>query len=128
VGNAQELSRAFRAAAACMALVFALSVAVQWNDPDPAYWMAIYGFAALLAVRAALGQLPLIPNAVACIAFTVLAVRALPDLLGAREQAFAHWHMLESGDELAREAGGLLLCALWSAVQTALAIRATAAR
>ena len=111
-----------------MALVFALSVAVQWNDPDPAYWMAIYGVAALLAARAAFGQLPLIPNAVACAGFTLLAVRALPDLLGAREQAFTHWQMLDSGDEVAREAGGLLLCALWSAVQTALAFRAGRAR
>ena len=107
-----------------MALVFALSVAVQWNDPDPAYWMAIYGVAALLAARAALGQLPLIPNAVACLAFTLLAVRALPDLLGAREEALTHWRMLDPGDEAAREAGGLLLCALWSAVQTAAAVRA----
>ena len=117
--NAHGLSRAFRTAAACMALVFALSVAVQWNDPDPAYWMAIYGVAALLAARAALGQLPLIPNAVACAAFALLAARALPDLLGGREAAFTHWQMLDASDELEREAGGLLLCALWSAVQTA---------
>jgi hypothetical protein len=122
------VSRAFRIAAGAMTALFVVCAAVQWNDPNPAYWIAIYGVAALLAARAALGQLPLIPNAAACLAFVLLAARALPDLLGAREQAFTHWHMLESGDEVAREAGGLLLCALWSAVQTALAWRARGAK
>jgi hypothetical protein len=44
--------------------------------------------------------------------------------LGGREEAFTHWHMLAPRDEVAREAGGLLLCALWSAVQTGAALRA----
>lgn len=107
-----------------MTVLFAVSAAVQWNDPDPAYWVAIYGAAALLAARAAQGQLPLVPNAVALLAFAALAARALPDLLAAREAAFTHWHMLAQRDEVAREAGGLLVCALWSAVQTAAAYRA----
>lgn len=115
--------RAFRAAAALMALLFAVAVAVQWNDPDPAYWMAVYGVSLLLSVRAALGRLPLWPNLAALAVFLVLAARALPDLLGARTEAFTHWHMLSSEDEVAREAGGLLLCALWSTVQSAVALR-----
>jgi hypothetical protein len=118
------VSRAFRAAAGVMTALFVVSVAVQWNDPDPAYWMAIYGVAALLAARAAQGHLPLLPNAAAFALFSTLALRALPDLLGAREQAFTHWHMLAESDEVAREAGGLLICALWSGVQSALALRA----
>jgi hypothetical protein len=118
------LSRTFRIAASVMTALFALSVAVQWNDPDPAYWMAIYGVAALLAARAAQGQLPLLPNAAAFALFAVLAAHALPDLLGGREAAFTHWQMLEPRDEVAREAGGLLLCALWSGVQTVVALRA----
>lgn len=117
------MSRVFRAAAGVMTALFVVSAAVQWNDPDPAYWIAIYGVAALLAARAAQGQLPLIPNAAALVLFAILAARTLPDLLGGREQAFTHWHMLEARDEVAREAGGLLLCALWSAVQTAVAWR-----
>ncbi len=107
-----------------MAALFVVSVAVQWNDPDPAYWMAIYGVAALLAARAARGQLPLLPNAAAFALFAVLAARALPDLLGGREAAFTRWHMLDTRDEVAREAGGLLICALWSALQTGAALHA----
>ena len=117
------MSRGLRIAAGAMTALFVVSAAVQWNDLDPAYWIAIYGVAALLAARAAQGQLPLIPNAAALVLFAILAARALPDLLGGREQAFTHWQMLEPRDELAREAGGLLLCALWSAVQTAVAWR-----
>lgn len=114
-------SRAFRAAAGLMTAVFALCVAVQWNDPDPFYWMGLYGIALLLAAQAALGRVPLVPNAAALALFAVLAARSLPQLLAGREEAFMHWHMLASEDEVAREAGGLLLSALWSAVQTAVA-------
>ncbi len=109
-----------------MTALFVVSAAVQWNDPDPAYWIAIYGVAAILAARAAQGQMPLVPNAVAFAAYVGLALRAAPDLLAAREEAFTHWHMLSSGDEVAREAGGLAICAAWSAVQTAVAWRSRA--
>jgi hypothetical protein len=115
---------AFRIAAAAMAALFVVSAALQWNDPDPAYWIAIYGVAALLAARAAQGQLPIGPNVAALVVFSVLALRALPDLLGARPEAFTHWKMMAASDELAREAGGLAICALWSALQTAFALRA----
>lgn len=111
-----------------MSALFVLSAAVQWNDPDPARWIAIYGAAAILAARAAQGQVPLVPNAVALAAYAALALRALPDLLAAREQAFTHWHMLSAGDEVAREAGGLAICAAWSALQTVVAWRSRAPR
>jgi hypothetical protein len=117
------VSRAFRVAAGAMSAVFALSVAVQWNDPDPAHWMALYGLALALAAQAAFGRVPLVPNAAALALFAVLALRALPDLLGGRKEAFTHWHMLSSEDEVAREAGGLLICAAWSAAQTVVALR-----
>ncbi len=106
-----------------MAALFALSVAVQYNDPDPLYWMAIYGLALALALSAALGRAPFVPNAAALGIFAVLAALALPDLLAAREAAFTHWHMLAAQDEVAREAGGLLICAVWSAAQTLVAAR-----
>jgi hypothetical protein len=121
-----RVSRAFRIAAGVMTVVFVVSAAVQWNDPDPAYWIAIYGAAALLAARATQGQLPLLPNALALAAYAALAIRALPDLLDGSEEAFTRWHMQGARDEAAREAGGLLICALWSGVQTTLAWRGRA--
>jgi hypothetical protein len=103
--------------------LFAVSVVVQYNDPDPLYWMAIYGVSLALAIQSALGKTPLVPNAAALAVYTALAARSLPDLLGGREEAFTHWHMLSAGDEVAREAGGLLICAVWAAIQTLCAWR-----
>lgn len=37
-------------------LVFLSFVAVQYNDPDPALWMAIYALAALISFMAAFGK------------------------------------------------------------------------
>ncbi len=113
--------RVFRAAAAAMCGLFLLSVAVQWNDPDPWLWMPIYGLAALLAGSGAGGRLPLVPNAAALALYVVLFACWAPSLVAARHQAFESWQMLAPEDEAPREAAGLALCALWSAVQTVMA-------
>lgn len=110
--------RGFRLLAALMCALFALAVAVQHNDPDPWLWMPIYALAAALAGLGAAGRLPLWPNAAALALFLGLFALWAPDLVGARREAFESWHMQSTGDEEAREAGGLALCALWSAVQT----------
>lgn len=110
--------RAFRLAAALMCGLFLLSAAVQANDPDPWLWIPLYALAAALAGLAAAGRLPLLPNAAALALFAVLFALWAPSLVGARPEAFETWHMQSSADEAAREAGGLALCALWSAVQT----------
>lgn len=115
--------RVFRAAAGAMCGVFLLSVAVQWNDPDPWLWMPIYGLAAALAGLAAAGRTPLAANAAALVLYLGLFALWAPSLGGARHEAFESWQMLAAEDEAPREAGGLALCALWSAVQTVVARR-----
>lgn len=40
-------------------LLFLSFVAVQYNDPDPALWMVIYGLAALLCFLSAASKMPL---------------------------------------------------------------------
>jgi hypothetical protein len=117
-------SRAFRLLAASMCGLFLLSAAVQLNDPDPWLWIPLYGVAAALAGLGAAGRLPLAPNAAALALFVGLFALWAPSLPAARREAFAHWRMRSAGDEEAREAGGLALCALWSVLQTALAYRA----
>ena len=117
--------RMFRAAAAAMCGLFLLSVAVQWNDPDPWLWMPIYGLAALLAGQGAAGRLPFAANAAALVLYLVLFAIWAPSLVGARHQAFESWHMQAPEDEAPREAGGLALCAVWSAIQTLAARRRT---
>jgi hypothetical protein len=115
--------RAFRLLAALACALFLLSAAVQWNDPDPWLWLPLYALAAALAGLGAAGRLPLLPNAAALALFAVLFALWAPRLVDARRDAFAHWRMQSPADEEAREAGGLAVCALWSAVQTALARR-----
>jgi Transmembrane family 220, helix len=113
----------FRIAAALMCALFLVSLAVQYNDPDPWLWMPIYGLAAALAGLGASGRLSFAANLGALVVFVALFLVWMPSLFGARAEAFEHWHMLAPTDEEPREAGGLALCALWSAVQTLLARR-----
>ena len=113
----------FRAGAAGMCALFLLSVAVQYNDPDPYLWMPIYGLAAVLAGMGAAGRLPVRANAAALLLYLGLFALWAPSLAGARHEAFESWHMQAPEDEEPREAGGLALCALWSALQVAVAAR-----
>ena len=114
---------AFRLLAALMCALFVLSLVVQYNDPDPYVWMPIYGLAAALAGMGAAGRLSFRANAAALGLYLVLLALWVPSLVGARAEAFEHWEMQATGDEEAREAGGLALCAFWSAVQAGLAWR-----
>jgi hypothetical protein len=113
-----------RAIAGTMSVLFALSAAVQWNDPDPVSWIAIYLVAAGLAAAAAAGRLPLAPNAVAFVVFVVLAGVWAPSLAEARPEAFSSFAMQAASDEEPREFMGLALCAAWTGAQTLLAARA----
>jgi hypothetical protein len=114
-----------RAAAGVMCALFLLSVAVQYNDPDPWLWMPLYGLAAALAGLAATGRLPLWPNAAALVLFGACFAVWAPTLVGARREAFTSFEMREAGDEAPREAVGLALCAAWSTLQTVIAWRRT---
>ncbi len=107
-----------RIASAVMTAVFLLSVAVQWNDPDPLFWMTVYGLAAALAALGAAGRVPFAPNAAALALFAGLLLAWLPSLAESRREAFISFEMKAPEDEAPRETGGLFLCALWSAVLT----------
>lgn len=122
------MSAGFRIAAALMTAVFLLSAGVQWNDPDPWLWIGLYGLAALLSLAAALGRVPFMSNAAALGLFLVFAALWVPSLLGSRSEAFTSFEMKTKSDEEPREAGGLLLCAAWSAWLTRSAWRLRATR
>lgn len=55
-------------------ILFLLSAILQYNDPDPLLWMAIYSFGALLSLLAALGKDNLIWHYTALIIFLSYAV------------------------------------------------------
>jgi hypothetical protein len=100
-----------------MLLLFVFSVVVQYNDPDPLIWMAIYALAALACLQELLwADNPLlVPAAVGAIAL-IWAIGLLPGVIGKVRisELFAEFEM--KGDlmvEVAREAGGLLIIAVW---------------
>lgn len=101
-----------------MCALFLLSVLVQWNDPDPIRWMAIYGAAFAISVAVALrarvpAQVPLLVAAVA-LAWAVSTID------GGRTTGYSHmfdsWEMKSANVELAREATGLLIVGAWMLV------------
>ena len=99
-----------------MTLLFALAIAVQYNDPDPLYWMLLYTPAALLSGLALAGRFRLRPTLLACGVYLVLALHAAPAFFQARPESFNAWRMGTLADEEVREAAGILLCALWTGV------------
>ena len=98
---------------------FFLSVAVQYNDPDPLRWIAIYGVAAVVSSLWLAGRLNwLFAACIAVIAF-VWAMTIVPDLIGKdipMNEVFGHMRMANEAVEEAREMGGLLIVASWMTV------------
>ena len=70
-----------RVAFAAFAVLFALSVAVQYNDPDPLPWMALYGCAAVVAGLAAAKRSMLVPAGVVGLVALVWALTLAPSRL-----------------------------------------------
>jgi len=98
-----------------MLALFLLSVAVQYNDPDPVRWMAIYGAAAIVCVFEIRRRTPLwLPAGVAAIALLWGAIgmgyASHSDALG---QMFAHWEMKNIHIEEERELYGLTIVTVW---------------
>ena len=104
-------------------VLFVLSGAVQFNDPDPLPWVAVYATAALLCAWAALGRFgrasTLLALAVATTAFVWAATLAPSAVAFLRSERQAVAFTMKTGDlleEEARESGGLVLVTLWSAI------------
>jgi MFS family permease len=110
------MSRRFRWANGAMLALFLLGVVVQYNDPDPIPWMAIYGAAFAVCVMVALGRrLPMaVPIAVG---FVALAWSLLTIVGGPAAGLYAHmfdaWEMKSMPVEEAREGTGLLIVGAW---------------
>lgn len=97
-------------------LLFAFSVVVQVNDPDPLPWIAIYSAAALACMVS--GQLHWsFPAGVGIVALA-WAVTIAPRVIGNVPflSMFEEFEMKNIGIEESREMYGLLLVAGWMAV------------
>jgi Transmembrane family 220, helix len=116
----------FRVANVVMALLCFVSVALQYNDPDPLPWMAIWGVAGVFAALAAFGRhfpwwMPAAIGAVAVVWGTVIAVHlrgrfAFSDLVKTME---AETPQIEES----RESLGLYIITVWMAVLAVWATR-----
>ena len=108
---------AWKVADVLFLLMFAFSVVVQLNDPDPLPWMAIYGAAALACLLSLLGKLPWQFAVVTGIIALAWAASIAPRVIGQVPfmDMFAEFEMKDIGVEESREMYGLLLIGGWMA-------------
>jgi len=91
-------------AAVVMACLFTICIALQYNDPDPLVWMALYLVPLVLSIRVLRGRTDRWPNLVPAAAYALAALWWAP--------RYTSGYL---DNEEAREAGGLLLSGLWMA-------------
>ena len=98
-----------------MLLLFLFSVAVQWNDPDPIRWMAIYGAAAVGCILNLLGRNYAWYYGIVCVAGLIWAALLANKVIGKVRfgELFEEFEMKDHRVEVAREFGGLLIVAFW---------------
>jgi hypothetical protein len=103
-----------------MAALFAFAVAVQYNDPDPIRWMAVYGLAMLACVLVLAGRFPRLLPALVGLGALVWAGTLAPGVIGRVSvgELFQSYGMLSTAVEEGREMGGLLIVAAWMGVLT----------
>ena len=103
------------AANALMLLAFIFSVIVQFNDPDPLLWAAIYTLAAIVCALELRRRTPAALPAAIALAALAWAATLAPRVIGNVPFAsmFAEFEMANIAVEESREMYGLVLIALW---------------
>ena len=105
------MPRVARGIAFVMLVLFLFGLAVQYNDPDPWRWAAIYGAAAVACLLAVMGRMPRwLPVLVAVVA-AVWATSLAPVVVGKVRpgEMFQEFEMKSPLIEQAREMFGLLI-------------------
>ena len=115
---AERFANAWKVADALFLLMFAFSVVVQVNDPDPYAWIAIYGAAAIACLLSLTGRVPwwfaVLVGLIALGWAGTLAPRVLGNV--PFMSMFEEFEMQDVGVEESREMYGLLMIAAWMAV------------
>ncbi len=103
-----------------MLAAFVFGVVVQYNDPDPARWMAIYGAAAVACGLYAAGRRQWMVPAVVLVVALIWAATLASDALGKVRfgELFEAFEMKDERVEIGREFGGLVIIAAWMLVLT----------
>jgi hypothetical protein len=98
------------------AALFLLAAVVQFNDPDPGRWVALYLTASACSVAFHLGRLPFGVALLVASGALIWSLTLLPTVIRfppALAQVFGDVKMYGPGVEEAREMGGLWLVAGW---------------
>jgi len=99
-------------------VIYLLSAAVQYNDPDPERWILVYLSAALMCIlQYRRRRQRLLPPLMFVLSLLWIG-SLLPGIIGHATPAevFASLTMQTRAVEEARECGGLLLVALWAGI------------
>jgi hypothetical protein len=98
-----------------MGALLAVCVALQYNDPDPARWMAIYGAGALISAALPGRRAAALPGLIVGLAALAWAAYLIHRTWGVIALSDLTGKMSEKGGavEEGREAGGLAIEAVW---------------
>jgi hypothetical protein len=119
--------RLFQGLNALLLVLFATAAVVQYNDPDPALWMTVYGAGAVCCGLYAAGRLPvLLSRAVALLCLAGALYRLAEILLGSPTFVDPTGQAMMGLVEEARELLGFLLTAGWTGLLAARVRRASA--
>ena len=99
-------------------VIYLLSAAVQYNDPDALLWLLIYLAAAMMCAAQYRQHPPRWLPRILLAVSVAWSIALLPSIVGqvSPEEIFASISMRTQAVEEAREIGGLLLVGLWAAV------------
>ncbi len=112
-----------------MLLLFVGSALLQFNDPDPFAWTAVYAASAVMCGVELTGRLRAVYPMLLALTALAWAATIAPRVLGKVPfgAMFAEFEMHDLGVEESREMYGLVIVAVWMAV-LALAARKRVAR
>lgn len=114
----RSLDKSLSVANALMGLLFFVSAALQYNDPDPLRWVALYGSAGAACLLRRAGRMawlfPALVGAVALIWAAGLAPHVLPSMRFG--DLFETMKAATPAIEENRELLGILIVAAWMAV------------
>jgi hypothetical protein len=105
----------FRNVSWTMAALYLVSAGLQYNDPDPLRWMAIYLAATVAAVALPLRRWAIPLSIAVAVAALVWALVLFPDIWGRVGFTDLWKKMSEKGGavEIEREIGGLVIVVGW---------------
>lgn len=106
----------FKFFAVLMIVLFSYAIVVQFNDPDTAYWIALYAISLLTTVLAvinvSLGGFYWLVLGIYLASVAWLS----PNFSSTSLEAFAAVGMDNIQQELVRELWGMVICAAWAVV------------